>query len=177
VNHLDLIYKELPLGDIECKFEITTQSKIYTTTRQQIKSKFSGWTLKPNNLKGRGVSIFNRHVGRFKHAWLDFEIQNFSAEQSDYPSEQEIVDLCLVQETEISSAEGWRESIREEVSGGRVFLLVGLNVCLEQSSFRRSMLSNGLPSRCCPCEFEIFDFVVTNAPICQFIRYKAHVLV
>lgn|GEM_PF-2128639 len=177
MNSLGLIYKEIPMqvdGEI---IEVPSISDIYNTTRNKIKPQFKHWKLKANNKNGAGARQFNRKLGRFKSDWLDFEILNFDASADFYPSEEQIDELKLAQDTVLADGADWRACIKEEVAEAKVYLLVGMTALLEQDQFRMSMLDSGIPSDLWPCKFEMFEFIVTNAPICQFIRYRPHVLI
>ncbi|MCO1333114.1 hypothetical protein MO867_02055 [Microbulbifer sp. OS29] len=177
MNSIGLIYREIPVLDVPAEIDVLSINDIYKTVRQNIKTQFSGWKLKANNLNGEGARSFNRKLGRFKSDWLDFEIIDFNVQSDFYPSDDDIDELRLLQDTEIADSSEWRQSIKEQVAQEKTYLLVGMTSLVEQSQFRASMLSAGLPSDCWPCKFQIFEFVVTNAPLCQFIRYRPHVIV
>lgn len=177
MNSIGLIYREIPVLDVPTEIDVLSINDIYKTVRQHIKPQFSDWKIKANNLNGEGTKSFNRKLGRFKSDWLDFEIIDFNVQSDFYPSDDDIDELRLLQDTEIADSSEWRQSIKEQVAQEKTYLLVGMTSLVEQSQFRASMLSTGLPSDCWPCKFQIFEFVVTNAPLCQFIRYRPHVIV
>lgn len=177
VNSLGLIYRELSILGLSDEITISSANDVFKSVRHHIKPQFSGWKLKPNNLEGQGAKNFNRKLGRFKFDWLEFEILDFKAQEDFYPNEIEIGELNLLQDTAIAEASEWRESIKEQISEEKTYLLVGMAALVEQNQFRASMLSTGLPFDCWPCKFRIFEFVVTNAPLCQFVRYRSHVIV
>lgn len=177
MNTLELVYKEIPLLDVGESVEISSMNNVFKTVRHHIKPQFVGWKLKANNLDGQGAKNFNRKLGRFKSDWLELEILDFKVPDDFFPSVNEIAELNLLQDTAIADASEWRESIKEQISEEKTYLLVGMTALVEQSEFRMSMLHSGLPSDCWPCKFHIFELVVTNAPLCQFIRYRPHVIV
>lgn len=176
MNSLGLIYKEIPAKFDDGEVAVSSISTVFKDVRQHIKPLFSQWRLKAVNLNGRGAIDFNRRIGRFKSDWLAFEILDFDAPEDFYPSFSEIAEQNLVQETEIASIDFWRSKVEQEIAEAKCFLLIGLTALIESEDGRASMLKSGIPARLWPCKFEIFECLVTNAPICQFIRYRSHVL-
>lgn len=177
MNSLGLIYHELSLLDVGLEVEVPTANDVYTAVRQHIKPRFSNWKLKANNVNGEGTRSFNLRVSRFKHDWLGFILLDHKAPAEYYPTETEMAELKINRDTDIASVAEWREIIAKEIAEGKIYLLVGMAARIPQKQSRFAMLSGGLPPEVWPCKFELFEFVVTNAPICQFIRHRAHVLV
>lgn len=177
MNSLGLIYKEIPIELENTEVVIPSSNNVFKIVRQHIKPLFNCWKLKANNLNGEGARSFNRKIGRFKSDWLEFEILDFEAPDDFYPTDSEITTQHLVQETAVASKDEWYRSVEKEVSEGKCYLLVGLTALIEQRDFRLSMLSSGIPARHWPCKFEIFECLVTNAPICQFIRHRSNVYI
>ncbi|MBU2985462.1 hypothetical protein KO528_08865 [Saccharophagus degradans] len=171
-NSIKLIYREFTPEFSGATINVSTPSNVYTAVRKTIKPFLPDLKLKPNNSGGEGASNFNRNLGRFGFHWLDFLLPEYQATAIDFPTDQELVKLGVLKDTEIATKEGWRKKLAESVANGEVFLLVGLEALLDRNKIRLS----GIPSKCYPLELKVHECVVTHAPVCQYIRYRSHVI-
>lgn len=178
MNSLELIYTSIPSGNVVQEVEAPNLNSVYKFIRRELKPKFANWKLKANNANnanGTGAQGFNRRIGRFKFDWLDFEILDYVASPNDFLSESQL--NKLIRDTAVANSSEWRGTIEKQIAEGKTYLLVGMEAILAQDQFRPSMLTRGLPPNCWPCRFKIFELVVTNAPACQFILHRPHVIV
>ena len=172
-NSLKLIYREFTPEFSGMTITVTTPSNVYTAVRKAIKPFLPNLKLKPNNLNGKGASYFNRNLGRFGFHWLEFLLPEYQATAIDFPTEEALVELGILKDTEIATKEEWRQELEKKATEGEVFLLVGLQAMIDQKKVKLS----GIPSECFPLELKVHECVITHAPVCQYIRYRSHVIV
>jgi hypothetical protein len=171
-NSLKLIYREFTSEFSGMTITVSTPSNVYTAVRKAIKPFLPNLKLKPNNFNGEGASNFNRNLRRFGFHWLEFLLPEYQATAIDFPAEQTLTELGILKDTEIATQEEWRQELEESATKGDVFLLVGLQAMIDRNKVRLS----GIPSESFPLELKVHECVITHAPVCQYIRYRSHVL-
>ena len=177
MNSFNLIYRELPVAGLPIEITLTRPDTAFKQVRQVIKPHFNQQRLNYKNPNGHAARQFNRHIGRFKWDWLEFLLPDYQSATVDYPSNEALYAEKLIQETAIASEQEWGDSILEQTAEGKIYLMVGMQCLIEQDHFRPSMLSSGIPAKLWPCPFQIFEFIITNAPLCLFIKHRAHVII
>jgi len=175
MNSLGLIYKEF-LIEGENFITVSHANNIYKDVRLALKPKLMNFKLKPNNKDGKGASAFISHLSRYRFQWLDFILPYYVPSPSDYPNETEMEYLNIVKDNGIGDAQYWRNAILEEIKGEN-FLLLGLELLTDDTKPKLSFISPRLPSRYWPCKFKLHECIITNAPICQYLRHRSSFLI
>jgi hypothetical protein len=176
MNSLGLIYREITLA----KHDIVTISepnKVYKDVRHALKPYFNELKLKANNINGESASRFVSRLPRYRTQWLDFLVTNYLPGERDYPSELNLLELGILKNTEIGDINYWKTSILNEIAEKRLYLMLGLRLMGSPNQTGINFLSFRVPSKSWPLDFELIDSVITNAPICQYLRHQSHVLV
>lgn len=176
-NSMGLIYREFTPDFTGQVITVPTPSNVFTAVRKSIKPFLPELQMKPNNQNGAGAAQFHRRLGRFRFHWLEFLLPEYVPLTDDYPTDQTIVDLGILKETEVATLAQWRETLVTDAAQGDIYLLVGLEAMINKSDLTLSMLHSGIPSRHWPLDLKVHECVITNAPICQYLRFRSHVLV
>ena len=186
MNKYNFVYRQISPNDdgIDSEFiklfesEITLDSYrvVFKRIRHIVKPCFKDNQIKYNNVDGVAARDFNTRIGRFRSDWLELELADFTTVESDYLTDEEILNKRLLQETEIADFLYWENKIVEEVSHNTMTLLVGLEYISDNNSKHKGMQLGGLRSESWPAKFKIFEFIITNSPTCVFIQNRANVL-
>ena len=177
MNSINLIYKPISFEPPPLEVEISDISKVFKQVRQAIKPLFPAVQLRYENVNGYEAHAFNRRIGRFKSDWLPFLIDGYQTQESDYPNDDEIYSQGLIQATEIATEQEWLNTIVDEIAKKRLYLMVGMTYTPPQEGeSSRRMALGGVPAHLWPCRFLLFEFIVTNAPTCLFVKHRPHIL-
>ena len=177
MNDLNLVYHPLDWDELPIRTLVSCPDHVFKQVRRLLKPRFTQHRLRYENVNGCAAHLFNRRIGRFRWDWLPFLLPEYKPCEGDYPSNGYIDETNLIQETVIASRERWHRVVQDEIAENKIYLMVGMKCLVEQEDFRPCMLSSGIPARLWPCEFEIFEMLLTNAPSTLFIKYRSHVVV
>ena len=148
----------------------------FKRVRHIIKPCFEDSQIKYNNVGGLAAQRFNQRIGRFKSDWLEFELMNFAAVDSDYIADEEILNKRLLQETAIADFSGWENTLIKEISLKSTSLLVGIEYIQNDILKYHGMQLGGIKTENWPAQFKIFELIITNAPSCVFIQNRSSLL-
>ncbi|TCI05290.1 hypothetical protein EZV61_04850 [Corallincola luteus] len=175
MNAHQLIYKEVVPATFPLEVTLEGPCQVFKRVRHAIKPFFSEYPIRYDNRDGRAAAGIDGQVLGGVREWIEFEIPGVDCPPEWYPTDNVIDALDLLQDTEHAPRAYWAEKVSEEVKKNKRHLLVGIQRSPTCTSplirrFQRSSAASW------PRDIQIFESVVTNAPVCQFIRYRYNVL-